>query len=432
MGIAESVLLNLAIYLISSSLTSILIFEKWRRGTGFSIWQIPKTICVHFIILFIISFFISQNGLFSKEAAFIITLIYLMNTAASLGFRFIAKPSSDFSSETINDSGNVKEVPEQYLQNELHEISGSRIEEYTNGLNDSEKEIVKKVFVSGSGSFLVKPPLLPGINQGGLRLNLRPELINELIDLNTEFSGLYNSLSPLGFLIIKYIPCHTGMDLQSKGNKKRFYKISRAELWGRLHYCGFEVLNEIQDGPIFIVLAQKGIVKPDYKNPSEGTLIKLKRVGYKGRFFYAYKIRTMYPYSEFIQGKVYQLNSLSGSGKIQNDFRITPSGKYLRKYWIDELPQIINWLKGDIKLVGIRGMSLHYFNLYPEYYKKAYLSVKPGLIPPIFDESNDNFEFIIKTEYKYLTDYLISPFKTDLSYLFKTINNIVFKGIRGH
>ena len=62
----------------------------------------------------------------------------------------------------------------------------------------------------------------------------------------------------------------------------------------------------------------------------------------------------MYPYSEFIQGDLYEKNYLDISGKIKNDYRITSWGKVFRKYFIDEIPQIYNWLKGDLSLVGVR------------------------------------------------------------------------------
>jgi lipopolysaccharide/colanic/teichoic acid biosynthesis glycosyltransferase len=167
------------------------------------------------------------------------------------------------------------------------------------------------------------------------------------------------------------------------------------------------------------------------KPSTKRIVIKLNRVGFEGKIFRVYKLRTMYPYSEFIQKKVFELNQLDKTGKINHDFRITPHGRFLRKYWLDELPQLINWIKSDIKLVGIRGMSLHYFSLYPDNYQDAYLKVKPGLIPPIFDDSNSDFEAIQKEELKYLKNYCASPVRTDLNCFFTTFINIVFKNYRG-
>ena len=137
----------------------------------------------------------------------------------------------------------------------------------------------------------------------------------------------------------------------------------------------------------------------------------------------------MYPYSEFNQKKVFELNSLDSSGKFNNDFRITPFGNIIRKYWIDELPQVIDWLRGNIKIVGIRAMSQQYFSLYPKRYKEKYFRVKPGFVSPIFDSSVDDFNNIIETEEKYLDSYLNSPIYTDVKYFFKTFLTIL-SGVR--
>ena len=69
----------------------------------------------------------------------------------------------------------------------------------------------------------------------------------------------------------------------------------------------------------------------------------------------------MHPYSEFIQEEVFKQNKLNDAGKLANDFRLTNWGKFLRKYWIDELPQFLNFLKGDVVLIGPRALSKHFF-----------------------------------------------------------------------
>ena len=81
----------------------------------------------------------------------------------------------------------------------------------------------------------------------------------------------------------------------------------------------------------------------------------------------------------------------------------------------------MDWFRGEIKLVGIRAMSQHFFSLYNAEYQKAYFSVKPGIISPIFDESTNGFEEIQRVEYAYLISYLKNPVITDIKYLFKTV-----------
>ena len=72
----------------------------------------------------------------------------------------------------------------------------------------------------------------------------------------------------------------------------------------------------------------------------------------------------MHPYAEYLQKFVYEKFSLQEGGKFNNDFRVASWGKVFRKLWIDELPMIINFFKGDLKLVGVRPLSNHYLNLY--------------------------------------------------------------------
>ena len=92
----------------------------------------------------------------------------------------------------------------------------------------------------------------------------------------------------------------------------------------------------------------------------------------------------MHPYSEFIQEDVFKQNKLNDAGKLANDFRLTNWGKFLRKYWIDELPQFLNFLKGDVVLIGPRALSKHFF-LYILFKDLQLLrtSIRPGLIPHI-------------------------------------------------
>ena len=110
----------------------------------------------------------------------------------------------------------------------------------------------------------------------------------------------------------------------------------------------------------------------------------------------------MYPYSEFIQGDLYEKNHLDLSGKLKNDYRITSWGKIFRKYFIDEIPQIFNWIRGDLNLIGVRALSEHYFSLYPKTLQQKRINFKPGLIPPYYADLPKTFDEIIESEIKYL------------------------------
>ena len=208
--------------------------------------------------------------------------------------------------------------------------------------------------------------------------------------------------------------------------KGRNRVISKSELLGRLAFCGYQLVNEIIiDGNFYFISKKKKTVSKE-DSPSYGPIVKLKRVGYNGEFLNIYKLRTMYPYSEFIQGDIYEKYHLDKSGKMKSDFRITSWGKIFRKYFIDEIPQLYNWLKGDINFVGVRALSEHYFSLYPTDLQHKRVTFKPGLIPPYYADLPKSFDEIIESERRYLIQKERSPIITDIKYFSIAIKNILF------
>ena len=213
----------------------------------------------------------------------------------------------------------------------------------------------------------------------------------------------------------------------TRGNNRA---ISLAEGLGRLYFCGFEVidLKEIDSHVYFIVKKVKEPSKD--KNPSYGLFFKMARIGKDGKRIFVYKMRTMHPYSEYLQRFVFEKFSLKEGGKFQNDFRISSWGRVMRKLWIDELPMIINFLEGDLKLIGVRPLSFHYLSLYSEELRKKRQRVKPGLIPPFYYDLPKTLEEIMDSEERYLDQYFKSPILTDVKYFFKCGYNIFIKRAR--
>ncbi|NJK97594.1 MAG: sugar transferase [Bacteroidales bacterium] len=138
----------------------------------------------------------------------------------------------------------------------------------------------------------------------------------------------------------------------------------------------------------------------------------------------------MHPYSEFLQDFVVQQNGYNEKGKPAQDFRLTRWGMAFRKLWVDEFPQIINVLKGEMKLVGVRPLSKVRYNEFPEDLQKERIKYKPGCFPPyvalnMFDEVGN-----IEAERIYLKDKAKNPYFTDTRYLFKSLYNIFVKKAR--
>jgi lipopolysaccharide/colanic/teichoic acid biosynthesis glycosyltransferase len=208
--------------------------------------------------------------------------------------------------------------------------------------------------------------------------------------------------------------------------KGRDRSISMAEGLGRLVYCGFEIvdLTEINE---YIFFVSKKIKEPSTdRNPSYSPIFKMKRIGRNGKQIYVYKLRTMHPYSEYIQEFVYDKNKLTEGGKFKDDFRISSWGRIFRKLWIDELPMLINLVRGEIKLVGVRPVSNHYLSLYSKEFQERRQKYKPGLVPPFYADMPKSIDEIEASEKKYFDLFDDSPLTTDIKYFFKIFFNILF------
>lgn len=214
-----------------------------------------------------------------------------------------------------------------------------------------------------------------------------------------------------------------------RGRSKRMCK---TEILGRLAYAGFRIEKVRQEGEMLFYRVVKKSAPLEGYTPTYGPLIKLKRVVKGGKLVNIYKLRTMHPYAEFIQDYVYEENDLDVGGKIKDDFRVSEEGKIFRKLFLDELPMLINLVKGDIKLVGVRPLSEHYLSLYTENIRRERLKVKPGLLPPFYseDERPGTIEEVMVSEMRYLIEYRKSPWRTDMRYLIKIMDNILRKKFR--
>lgn len=213
----------------------------------------------------------------------------------------------------------------------------------------------------------------------------------------------------------------------TKGNNRA---IALSEGLGRLSFTGFNFVDVFKHNFLMYCIVYKVREPSTDPNPSYGLFFKMRRIGKDGKEFYVYKFRTMHPYSEYIQGLLYDLFKLEKGGKIRNDFRITTWGKILRKLWIDELPMLLNFIKGELKLVGVRPLSKHYYSLYPEDLKQLRIKTKPGLVPPFYYDLPKTLDEIFDSERKYLESYFKEPLLTDIKYFSKAFYNIVFKNAR--
>lgn len=244
-------------------------------------------------------------------------------------------------------------------------------------------------------------------------------------------AGINYLVYTIDFLLMRVMPKVVGFKkiyfAVTRGQNR---VISRAETLGRLYSCGFMVIEEKEIDDLLYFAAEK-IKEPDYNNNATyGPLIRLNRVGLGGKNIVVFKFRTMHPYSEYIQSYVFESNNLDKGGKFQDDFRVTTLGRILRKFWLDELPMLINLFRRELKLVGIRPLSSHYLSLYPKEFRERRIRYKPGLIPPFYADMPDTLDEIVESEKRYLDLYDKKGWVTDLKYFRKALFNILFKHAR--
>jgi hypothetical protein len=202
------------------------------------------------------------------------------------------------------------------------------------------------------------------------------------------------------------------------------------EILGRLYACGFEVNEESEVNGLYFFVCRR-IKEPAFDpNPTYGPFISLRRVGKGGKMIKVYKLRTMYPYAEYLQDYVHKQNNLQSGGKFKNDFRIAGTRAFLRRLWLDELPMLINVFRGDMKIVGVRPLSQQYYSLYSKELQEKRIKYRPGLVPPYYADLPKTLEEIQASELRYLEAYEKHPLRTQWRYFWKAFHNIVFKKAR--
>lgn len=178
--------------------------------------------------------------------------------------------------------------------------------------------------------------------------------------------------------------------------------------------------------PITIIVAILNVLHKDY-----GPIFySHKRIGKNGKYFKMYKFRTMVvdadkKLAELLENDEEARKEWDMNRKLKNDPRITKIGKILRKTSIDEFPQFINVLKGDMSLVGPRAVidgEIEKFGIY----KKDILSVKPGITGywAANGRSSTSYDERVFMEYKYVENFSIFM---DVKILIKTVVSVLKK-----
>ena len=162
-------------------------------------------------------------------------------------------------------------------------------------------------------------------------------------------------------------------------------------------------------------------------SPGDGAIFRQRRVGRDGKLFWLYKFRTMCPDAEEQLNELLSQNQMDGPVfKIKDDPRITRVGRFLRKTSLDELPQLLNVLQGDMSIVGPRPALPREVELYSDYQRQR-LYVTPGLscywqIAPHRNEMS--FDEWVALDMKYIQE---RSFWVDWKIIFLTVRAMLMK-----
>ena len=162
-------------------------------------------------------------------------------------------------------------------------------------------------------------------------------------------------------------------------------------------------------------------------SPGDGAIFRQRRVGRDGKLFWLYKFRTMCPDAEEQLNELLSQNQMDGPVfMIKGDPRITRVGRFLRKTSLDELPQLLNVLQGDMSIVGPRPALPREVELYSDYQRQR-LYVTPGLscywqIAPHRNEMS--FDEWVALDMKYIQE---RSFWVDWKIIFLTVRAMLMK-----
>jgi exopolysaccharide biosynthesis polyprenyl glycosylphosphotransferase len=172
--------------------------------------------------------------------------------------------------------------------------------------------------------------------------------------------------------------------------------------------------------PLFAVVAW--LIRKDSSGP---VFFTQERIGFNKRPFRLIKFRTMMDGADHQQAELEHLNEAAGPVfKIKSDPRVTRVGKFLRRFSIDELPQLVNVLKGDMSLVGPRPLPVRDFDRFNTQWHKRRLSVKPGMtcLWQVNGRSNITFDHWVQMDLEYIDNWSL---RLDMKILLKTIPAIL-------
>ena len=204
--------------------------------------------------------------------------------------------------------------------------------------------------------------------------------------------------------------------LELRVNKKRVYLVEK-----RLFDLISSIIGLILLSPLFLLI----ILAIELEEPFSPIFFSQERLGKDGNIFRMYKFRSMCIDAEKKLDSLIDKNELSGAMfKMKNDPRVTRIGRLIRKTSLDELPQLVNVIKGEMSLVGPRPPLIREVIKYSEHDLKRLL-VKPGCsgLWQVSGRNDLSFAQMVELDLKYIAN---QSFWGDIKIIFLTFKIIVF------
>lgn len=318
----------------------------------------------------------------------------------------------------IGDNEITQKIYEQLSRNPRYKIVGI--------INDKQNTNLRYLGTIDQLAKIIKSKRIAEIIQ--TKEDLSKLVASEILDFCRENHLEYSFVPDL-------ISIHkTNIDIQTmSGIPIIKLKPTPLDGWGRVIKRLFDITGAlfglIMLSPVFLIISiaikidSKGNIF--FKYLDDGS--RVKRVGQYGELFAFYKFRTMHPNTHNLRyTKLADKDTRQGSPlvKIKNDPRVTRVGKFLRSTSLDELPQLINVLKGEMSLVGPRPHLPEEVAKYDQQHKFV-LTIKPGISgqSQISGRSDLEFEEEIQLDTYYIENWSLW---TDIKILFRTLG-VVFK-----
>jgi lipopolysaccharide/colanic/teichoic acid biosynthesis glycosyltransferase len=228
-------------------------------------------------------------------------------------------------------------------------------------------------------------------------------------ELNTSPEG---STNPPGLELLRSYPQKKCLDCESKAVLDNALSVGHIgsesnefSIWPRFAKRVVDIVGSATAlailSPLFLLIVT--LIKVTSRGP---VFFRWKVVGLKGKHFVGYKFRTMFDGADRLREQLEHKNEMTAVFfKMRHDPRVTPVGKILRRFSLDELPQLWSVLKGDMSLVGPRPTQVFEYEQLEEWQKQR-IGVKPGSVSLwIVSGKTRNFDEMVRSDLRYINKW---------------------------